>query len=99
MIQMSQFQDNLDSSEFHSRTRALLGDDAFARLAAMRVAIFGLGGVGGWCAEALARSLSPARLMAVMQAIERLQTARRRNMNPSLFSVYMCAQLRAAAGK
>lgn len=56
MIQMSQFQDNLDSSEFHSRTRALLGDDAFARLAAMRVAIFGLGGVGGWCAEALARS-------------------------------------------
>jgi DNA polymerase III delta prime subunit len=50
-------------------------------------------------AEALARSLSPARLMAVMQAIERLQTARRRNMNPSLFSVYLCAQLRAAVGK
>lgn len=54
--QMTQVPNSLDASEFHSRTRVLLGDDAFARLAAMRVAIFGLGGVGGWCAEALARS-------------------------------------------
>ena len=50
-------------------------------------------------AQELARTMSPARLMAVMQAVERLQTARRRSMNPSLFSVYLCAQLRAAAGK
>lgn len=38
------------------RTRMLLGDDAFARLQSSHVAIFGLGGVGSWCAEALCRS-------------------------------------------
>lgn len=53
----------------------------------------------GESVAALARALSPARLMAVMQALERLQAARRRSMNPSLFSAYLCAQLRAAAGK
>lgn len=39
-----------------SRTRMLLGDDAMARLAAARVAVFGVGGVGGYVIEALARS-------------------------------------------
>jgi len=39
-----------------SRTRLLLGDEGMARLAAARVAVFGLGGVGGSAAEALARS-------------------------------------------
>lgn len=39
-----------------SRTEALLGADAMARLAAARVAVFGLGGVGGHAAEALVRS-------------------------------------------
>ena len=48
---------------------------------------------------ALSGALSPARLMAVIQAIERLQTARRRSMNPSLLSAYLCVQLRTAAGK
>ncbi len=38
------------------RTELLLGEAAMARLAQTRVAIFGLGGVGGWCAEALVRS-------------------------------------------
>ena len=38
------------------RTRRLLGDGALARLASARVAVFGLGGVGGHAAEALARS-------------------------------------------
>lgn len=38
------------------RTRLLLGDAAMERLAAARVAIFGLGGVGGYVVEALARS-------------------------------------------
>lgn len=38
------------------RTRMLLGGDAMARLQAAHVAVFGLGGVGGWCAEALCRS-------------------------------------------
>ena len=39
-----------------SRTRMLLGEDAMARLAAARVAVFGIGGVGGHVVEALARS-------------------------------------------
>ena len=38
------------------RTELLLGPEAMARLARARVAVFGLGGVGGNAAEALARS-------------------------------------------
>ena len=40
----------------YSRTRLLLGSDGLDRLRNARVAIFGLGGVGGYVAEALARS-------------------------------------------
>ncbi len=39
-----------------SRTELLLGADAMKRLAESRVAVFGLGGVGGYTVEALARS-------------------------------------------
>lgn len=39
-----------------SRTRALFGDEAVQRLSAARVAVFGVGGVGGYVVEALARS-------------------------------------------
>ena len=39
-----------------SRTRLLYGKTAMDHLAACRVAIFGVGGVGGYVAEALARS-------------------------------------------
>ena len=38
------------------RTQLLLGADAMARLARARVAVFGVGGVGGYAVEALARS-------------------------------------------
>ena len=38
------------------RTEMLLGSDALARLQKARVAVFGLGGVGGYVVEALARS-------------------------------------------
>ena len=38
------------------RTEMLLGEAAMAKLARSHVAVFGLGGVGSWCAEALARS-------------------------------------------
>ena len=38
------------------RTEMLLGKTAMDRLAASHVAVFGLGGVGSWCAEALARA-------------------------------------------
>ena len=40
----------------HARTALLLGPAAIEKLAAARVAVFGLGGVGGHAAEALARS-------------------------------------------
>lgn len=39
-----------------SRTALLLGDEAIERLASASVAVFGVGGVGGYAVEALARS-------------------------------------------
>lgn len=39
-----------------SRTQLLLGREGMARLFAARVAVFGIGGVGGYTVEALARS-------------------------------------------
>ncbi len=39
-----------------SRTRSLVGDAGLARLANAHVAVFGLGGVGGYALEALARA-------------------------------------------
>lgn len=39
-----------------SRTRLLLGDEAIEKLKQARVAVFGVGGVGGYAVEALARS-------------------------------------------
>ena len=39
-----------------SRTQILLGDEAMQKLQNARVAVFGIGGVGGYTAEALARS-------------------------------------------
>ncbi len=42
--------------DYFSRSRLLLGDEAMERLASCRVMIFGIGGVGGYVAEALARS-------------------------------------------
>ncbi|MCQ2613435.1 MAG: tRNA threonylcarbamoyladenosine dehydratase [Treponemataceae bacterium] len=38
------------------RTRKIFGEDAMKRLSASTVAVFGVGGVGGYVAEALARS-------------------------------------------
>ena len=39
-----------------TRTEMLLGKEALDKLASAKVAIFGVGGVGGYVAEALARS-------------------------------------------
>lgn len=47
-----------------SRSEALLGHEAIERLARSRVAVFGVGGVGGWCAEALVRT-GVGRLLVV----------------------------------
>lgn len=39
-----------------SRTELLLGKEALDKLAGSRVAVFGIGGVGGYVCEALVRS-------------------------------------------
>lgn len=39
-----------------SRSFALLGDETMRRLSEVRVIIFGVGGVGSWCAESLIRT-------------------------------------------
>lgn len=43
-------------SERFSRTQMLIGDDGLNKLKKSRVAVFGVGGVGGYVAEALARA-------------------------------------------
>ena len=43
-------------SDQFSRSRMLLGDGPQERLFHASVALFGVGGVGGFCAEALARA-------------------------------------------
>lgn len=44
------------NKEFFSRTELLLGEKALEKLEKSRVAVFGVGGVGGYCVEALVRS-------------------------------------------
>lgn len=46
----------MDLTEWDSRTRRLLGDEAAERLASARVLVVGVGGVGGYAAEILART-------------------------------------------
>lgn len=43
------------NEDMFSRSRLLLGEEAMERLSRSRVAVFGLGGVGGLCAETLCR--------------------------------------------
>ena len=38
------------------RARMLLGEEAMEKLKNSHVAVFGIGGVGSWCAEALCRA-------------------------------------------
>ena len=46
----------MDLSRSFARNERLVGADGIARLRAGRVILFGVGGVGGWCAESLIRS-------------------------------------------
>ena len=43
-------------NEFENRTARLIGEDAVARLHQARIAVFGVGGVGSFAAEAIARA-------------------------------------------
>ena len=46
----------MGNGEYFTRTELLLGTQAMQRLASARVAVFGVGGVGGYAVEALVRS-------------------------------------------
>lgn len=46
----------MEQSQIFNRARLLLGHESFSRLADTKVIIFGVGGVGSWCAESLIRS-------------------------------------------
>lgn len=48
--------DDADLERRFGGLRRLYGDEAYTRLRALRVAVVGLGGVGSWAVEALARS-------------------------------------------
>jgi tRNA A37 threonylcarbamoyladenosine dehydratase len=48
--------ENVVTMDFLNRTKLLLGNDYFDKIKDKKVAIFGLGGVGGYIAEALSRS-------------------------------------------
>ena len=43
-------------TELFARTSLLLGPDLMEKISSVRVIIFGIGGVGSWCAESLVRS-------------------------------------------
>lgn len=45
-----------DIEEIFGRSLRLLGDESMRRLSGTRVIIFGVGGVGSWCAESLVRT-------------------------------------------
>lgn len=46
----------MNSDDYTSRSRLLLGDDVMSRLDTARVIVIGVGGVGSWAAEALVRT-------------------------------------------
>lgn len=47
---------NVTEHDIFQRTELLLGSNGLDRLAALRVIVVGVGGVGSWCAESLVRS-------------------------------------------
>ena len=46
----------MDEISIFQRANLLLGEEAMSRLSTKRVIIFGVGGVGSWCAESLIRT-------------------------------------------
>ena len=51
---MSSYSDR--ETELFARTTLLLGPEMMEKISSVRVIIFGIGGVGSWCAESLVRS-------------------------------------------
>jgi tRNA A37 threonylcarbamoyladenosine dehydratase len=57
-------------SDRHARTRLLVGEDGLRRLQRARVAVIGLGGVGGYALEALARAGVGSLFLADAEVID-----------------------------
>ena len=76
------------------RTQMLLGAPAMARLRTAHVAVFGLGGVGSWCAEALCRS-GVGRLTLVDQ--DTVSVSNLNRQSAALHSTVGMEKARAAA--
>lgn len=56
-------------------------------------------GVSPSAAKKLSMSMTKRQLLACMEAVEKLQEARKSNMNQTLLITLLCARLRAAAGR
>ncbi|NLB91308.1 MAG: tRNA threonylcarbamoyladenosine dehydratase, partial [Clostridiales bacterium] len=56
MDQEKELQRNSSEEDIQDRTRRLIGKSNVMKLRHARVAVFGIGGVGGYALEALARS-------------------------------------------
>ena len=65
-----------------SRTALLIGEDGVTKLKNSRVAVFGLGGVGSYCAEALARAGVGSLLLVDKDVVEES------NINRQLVATY-----------
>ena len=65
-------------NEFYERTARMLGKEAVERLQNARIALFGLGGVGGHAAEALARA-GVGHLTALQVLLSRNADATKKN--------------------
>ena len=97
------------SKEQFARTEKLLGKEAVQRLYSARVAVFGIGGVGGYAVEALARSGVGAldlnrQIIALHSTIGRSKTEVMRerifDINPQInVNVYDCFFLPQNAGE
>jgi tRNA A37 threonylcarbamoyladenosine dehydratase len=73
------------------RAKMLLGDEAMKKISESHVAVFGLGGVGSWCAEALARS-GVGRITVIDQDI-----VSESNINRQLCALYSTLGMPKAA--
>lgn len=70
-------------NERFERSRSLLGDAAYKNLAAVHVAVFGVGGVGGWSAEALVRTGVHRLTLIDDDAVAESNINRQRQAKPS----------------
>ena len=71
-----------DMNERDCRTALLIGEEGVKKLKNSRVAVFGLGGVGSYCAEALARAGVGELLLVDKDTVEES------NVNRQLVALY-----------